>query len=94
MSLFVCLFQLTHLAEMRHKEHDHHYAVVVSTFIIWSKFNVFQPYCQKNFSIVKELKVVATFIVYSTFQYGSLFLFFKQTASFYGILGWNRTSDT
>ena len=36
MSLFVCLFQLTHLAEMRHKELDHHYTVVVSAFIIWS----------------------------------------------------------
>ena len=48
---FVCLFQLTHLAEMRHKEHDHHYAVVVSTFIIWSKFNVFQPYCRKIFQL-------------------------------------------
>ena len=56
------MFQLTHVAEMRHKEHDHHYTVVVSTFIIWSKFNAFQPYCRKNFSIVKELKVVATFI--------------------------------
>lgn len=36
--------------------------MVVSTFIIWSKFTVFQPHCRKNFSIAKELKVVATFI--------------------------------
>ena len=45
------LFQLTHVAEMWHKEHDHHYAVAVSTFIIWSKFNVFQPYCRKIFQL-------------------------------------------